>query len=165
VPNGNPIAGHERAEPQLVQQLTGELAGLVVLLVRADAEHGPGEADLALRVRAHHHVLQQRHRGEQGEVLEGAGDPEAGDAMGRSVDQVLPTEHHLTRRGLVDPADDVEHGRLAGTVRTDEPADLALLDVERQPVEGDDAAEADRHVLYLEQTQADLIPDIPLIIP
>ena len=55
------------------------------------------------------------------------------------------------RRRLVDPADDVEHRRLAGPVGTDQPADVTGLDAERQAVEGDDAAEANRHLLHVDQ--------------
>ncbi len=77
-------------------------------------------------VRADHHVLEQRHRREQRQVLERAGDAEPGDAVRRHVEQVLAVEPHRARRRLVDAADDVEHRRLAGTVRTDQAADLAL---------------------------------------
>ena len=44
--------------------------------------------------------------------------------------------------GLVEPRDDVERGRLAGAVRPDQADDAALLDIERQVVERDDAREA-----------------------
>ncbi len=149
---------HERTQPQLVQQLAGELARLGVLGVGADAEDRFGEADLALGVRADHDVLQQGHRREQGEVLERASDAEAGDPVGGGVDQVLPFEHHPPGGRLVDAADDVEHRGLASTVRADQTTDLTFVDVERQSVERHDPAEADGHVLYFEQTQADLIP-------
>ena len=45
----------------------------------------------------------------------------------------------------------VEQRRLAGAVRADEADDVAARDRERDAVERDDAAEADRHVLDLEQ--------------
>ena len=55
-------------------------------------------------------------------------------------------------RRLVDAADDVEHRRLAGAVRTDEPADLPLARCRRSDaVERHDAAEAHRHLLHIEQ--------------
>ena len=99
-----------------------------------------------------HHVLEQRHRREQRQVLERAGDAELGDAVRRQrrAGRARRTMHPAPRR-LVDAADDVEHRRLAGAVRPDEPADLALVDGERQPVERDDAAEAHRDVAHVEQ--------------
>ena len=42
----------------------------------------------------------------------------------------------------VEPRDEVEDSRLAGSVRTYQPDDLALRHVERDVVDGDDAAEA-----------------------
>ena len=60
---------------------------------------------------------------------------------------------YVTRSGrrFVDPADDVEHRRLAGPVGTDQPADVSRLDAEREAVEGDDPAEANRHLLHVDQ--------------
>ena len=60
---------------------------------------------------------------------------------------------------LVEPADDVEQRGLAGAVRADEGADLALLDGEGQPVERDDATEAHADVLDLEQRHAGPLGD------
>ena len=153
VPNGRPAAGRNASgpRPSSVEQVAGEVAGALVLLGRTEAEDRPAEADLALAVRTHHHVLEQRHRGEQRQVLEGAGDAELGDAVRRHVEQVAARGTSPPAGGLVDAADDVEHRGLAGTVRPDEAADLALVDAERQAVERHDAAEADRHVLHVEQ--------------
>ena len=87
----------------------------------------PDEADRALAVGADHHVLEQRHRREQRQVLERAGDAEArrcrgpGRRAGRARRRCT-----LPARRLVDAADDVEHRRLAGAVRPDQPADVAL---------------------------------------
>ena len=60
-------------------------------------------------------------------------------------------EVHRARGRVVDPADDVEHRRLAGAVGPDQAADLALVDREGEPVERDDAAEAHRDVLHLHE--------------
>ena len=62
-----------------------------------------------------------------------------------------PSSRTSPESGLVQARDDVERRRLAGAVRADQPRDVALLDVERDAVEGDDAAEAHRHVPYLEE--------------
>src|SRR5207249_2273929 len=45
----------------------------------------------------------------------------------------------------------VEERRLAGAVRADETDDRAALDIEREPVEGDDAAEADGQLAHSQQ--------------
>ena len=97
-------------------------------------------------------------RGNEREVLERAGDPEAGDAVGRYREQVLAVEGDRARERAVDPAEAVEHRRLAGAVRPDEAHDLALVDREAQTVERDDAPEADRHVTYIEQPHVVRLP-------
>ena len=48
------------------------------------------------------------------------------------------------------PGDDVHHRRLAGAVRADDAAQLAGIDVERQPVERLEAVEADGQLLEVE---------------
>jgi hypothetical protein len=99
-----------------------------------------------------HHVLQQRHAGEQREVLERAGDAMAGDAVRRHVQQVLTLEQHSALGRLVDPADDVEHRRFPGAVRPDQPTDLARVDREAESVKGGDSPESHGHALNVKQT-------------
>ena len=53
-------------------------------------------------------------------------------------EQVAAVEVDVAALRLVDPRDDVEQGRLAGAVGADQPADLTLLDREREVVERDD---------------------------
>ena len=62
-----------------------------------------------------------------------------------------PSRSTVARVGRVQARDDVERRRLAGAVRPDQARDLAFLDVERHAVEGDDAAEAQGDVPYLEE--------------
>src|SRR5205085_7182654 len=85
------------------------------------------------------------------DVLERPRDPLADDPMRRGAEQALAVERDLARVRPVEPGDQVEERRLAGAVRADQPADLAALDAERDVVDGDDAAEAPRHVLEREQ--------------
>ena len=148
-PGGRPE--HQWTEAELDEQVAGEVAGAPVLGGDSDPADRLGDADVALAVGPHHHVLEQAHRREQGEVLKRPGDPEGGDAVGRHSQQVLAVVRHAARRRLVDPADDVEHRRLAGSVGTDQPADVPRLDPECQAVQGDDAAEANRHFLHVDQ--------------
>src|SRR5215469_12451238 len=51
----------------------------------------------------------------------------------------------------IDAADAVEQRGFAGTVRSDQTADLIPCDIEGDAAEGDDAAEAHRHVDDAEQ--------------
>ena len=93
-------------------------------------------------MRADEHVVEHGHRPEELDVLERARDAAPDDAVRRRVQQALAVEVELARVGLVEPRDHVEERRLAGAVRADQPDDLALLDVERDVVDRDDAAEA-----------------------
>jgi hypothetical protein len=70
--------------------------------------------------------------------------PQAGERL------APPAQRPLV--GAREAADDVEQGRLAGAVGSDDPQDLALLDVQADGVEGRQAAEADRGAVDLEAT-------------
>ena len=104
------------------------------------------------RVRADEHVLEHRHRREELDVLERARDPELDDAARRRVQQGAAVEDDVARVEAVEPRDHVERRRLAGAVRPDQAGDRALLGVEGDVVQGDDAAEAQRRVLQREKT-------------
>ena len=95
----------------------------------------------------HHQVFQRGHAGKQPDVLEGARDL----CLFRNAEIVQPFEldgaavvmrqPHRAAGGFVEAGDAVEHGGLAGAVRSDQRGDLAPLGRERQVVDGDDAAE------------------------
>src|SRR5215208_715672 len=101
----------------------------------------------AASVPADEHVLEHRHRAEQLDVLEGAGDPALHDPVRRRLQERLLLEGDLAFVWFVEPRDQIEHRRLAGAVRADEPDDLPLVHVERYVVHRDDAAEPSRHAL------------------
>ncbi len=148
-------AVRQRTEAELVEQLAGSLAHPPVLATGADARDRPDEPDAALAVLADHHVLEQGHRREQGEVLERAGDAGPGDLVRRQGEQVESVEPHQAGGRVVDATDDVEHRRLARAVGPDQTADLAVVDGEAELVEGDDPAEPHRHFTHVEQRHAD----------
>src|SRR4029077_14070589 len=104
------------------------------------------EADRTLCVRTDHHVLQDRERREQRQVLERPGHTDAGDLVGTQRQQVLTVEGDVALARLVETTDAVEQRGLAGTVRSDEGADVPLLDLEAQPIERDDTTEADAQI-------------------
>src|SRR5438067_5097022 len=118
---------------------------------QADIAEDLAGAPAAARVPADQHMLEHRHRAEQLDVLEGARDPAADDAVRRRAQQAAPVEDDLAVVRPVEPRDQVEDRRLAGAVRPDQPDDLALTDVERDAVDGNDPAEAPRQLLDRKQ--------------
>src|SRR5581483_368774 len=67
-------------------------------------------------------------------------------AVRRRTQKRPAVEVELAPVWSVEPRDDVEERGLACAVRTDQPDDLPLLDLERDVVDRDDAAEPPRHV-------------------
>ncbi len=51
-------------------------------------------------------------------------------------DYVVAVDEHLTTAGVDDAADDIDQRGLAGTVRAEQPEDLALVDLEVNVLEG-----------------------------
>ena len=74
------------------------------------------------------------------DVLEGARDAHAGDAVWRRMGELLALEHQSAGGRRVDAADQVEDRRLAGTVRADDGEHLTVMDVEADGFDGADAA-------------------------
>ena len=134
-----------------MQDLEGVGGERLLLAGGADASHRPHEADLAEVVGPGHRVLEQAHRGKQRQVLERPGDSEPGNTVRADLEQILPVELQPATGGVVDPADHVEHRRLARAVRADQSEDLTLVDAERQSVERDDATEGHRDLINFEQ--------------
>jgi len=66
------------------------------------------------------------------------------NVFGWSPKQVDIVEADGAAVGLVESADAVEYGGLAGAVGADQRHDLARADGKRNPVQRDDAAEPDR---------------------
>ena len=58
--------------------------------------------------------------GKQANVLKRAGDAGRGDLVRLEADQVPRIELHLPVAGAIDAGEQIEHRRLAGTVRTDQ---------------------------------------------
>ena len=133
----------ERSEPQLVEQLTGELLDLPVLPVGADprviARTKPTWPWLwAPTITFSRRVIV----GKSARFWNVRAMPSEAIWCAGSVSRSWPSNSHPAVGRLVDATDDVEHRRLAGAVRTDQPADLALLDREAQAVQRNDATEA-----------------------
>jgi hypothetical protein len=138
-----------------IDDLLHAMTVLQFLAQRRSAPDRLGEnVALLQRDAARHDVVERCHALEQGDVLEGARDPLPGrvrSAHGASLD-AAKGDRALLRR--VEAVDNVQHRGLAGAVRTDNGADLALADIEGDLGDRLDAAEAQRHVLDLEQHAA-----------
>ena len=148
------LAGGQSEDPVDAEEL-GDLADSVavpaVLAHRVGQpqpgadEPRPGEV-----VAAEHQVLLHRRRGEERDVLEGAGHAEAGDRVRRQADEVAVAEAHRAGGGPVDAGQDVEHRRLAGAVGADQRVDRPGLNLEGDVVEGGDSREPDGDAVHRE---------------
>ena len=94
--------------------------------------------------------------GEVVEELEGLprpGQPRPGTDVRSDLRDLLAVEEHLAGRGH-EAGDRVDEGRLAGTVRTDQPDQHPLFDANGDLVDGPQAAERHRKVVGVEQRQS-----------
>ena len=101
--------------------------------------------------RADHDVLGHGEIGEGLELLEGARDAAAGDAVGPQAGDLAAVEEDAAGVGRLEAGDQVEQRRLAGAVGADDAEDLALVDIEGDVGVGGEAAEALGHAFDVEQ--------------
>jgi len=106
-------------------------------------------------VATEHEVVEHGHAPEQGDVLEGARDAELGEPARGQVGDVASLERDAAAVRMVEAADHVEDGRLAGAVGADDRQDLALLGLERHPRHGLHAAERLGRLADLEERAHD----------
>src|SRR6266702_690667 len=130
-------------EPGHRQELRGEPHGRAPAWV---AEEGAGGD-----------VLEDRHIRDHLDDLEGAGDPQAADAVGLEAADLLPPEEHLSGARTVKAGDATEERALPGAVRPDDAHDLPLGDREGDVLVGDDPREALGHPADLEERGAHLL--------
>src|SRR5579883_2668400 len=96
-------------------------------------------------------ILAHGQREEWLRHLEGAVDAEMDDTVRGEAADLAPFEAHPSAIGRIKAGDDIDAGRLAGAVGADEAEDLAWLQMEGQPVQRAEAAEALDEPLDLEQ--------------
>src|SRR5690606_40564869 len=84
---------------------------------------------------------QDVHALEEARGLEGAGQAQAGHLVGLERGRLDVADPGGARRWRQVSGEEVDEGGLAGAVRADHRKDLALVDVEVDAVDGDDAAE------------------------
>ena len=106
----------------------------------------------APHLRRHEDVLARSQAPERLEPLERAADPEPRPLVGLAARDVATVELDPARVRPEQPGDDVEQRGLAGPVGADQPGDVTDLDIDRHFTEGLQAAEADRHLAYVEES-------------
>src|SRR3990170_363249 len=107
-----------------------------------EVQHAGEEPRPAVDMPADHDVLQDRHLGEEPDMLERARHPESSDLEGLQALDRRPVEQDPAAVGRQDPGDQVEERRLARAVRPDQRLDRPARDVEGTPSHGLEAAEA-----------------------
>ena len=136
-----------------VEQLEDELrlvAGAALFTQgAADTQGLLDERGASAKVGSEGHVLEHRHPLEEGDVLEGPRDPPPRQLAGAA--DGLALEQDLTRGGVMEAADDVQHRALARAVRADEGTHLAPIDREAHVVDGAYAVEGEGEPADLEQ--------------
>ena len=104
-----------------------------------------------MNVHADQDILQRRQIAKQADGLIGAIDARGGHPVRREPVDALAGEPDLPVVRRVELHDAVEHRGLAGAVRADDRMDRAVLNLELEAVDGDQAAEALGHLFGPEQ--------------
>src|SRR5262249_43284546 len=138
-----------------VQEIDHLLRGLPVLYLHLPhvrkEEQLAEEARPLVRMARQQQVFQQGGVLEQLDVLEGACDAQRGDSVRRHVGDVAILENEAAGSWLVDAADQVEDGRLAGAIGADDGEYFALAHSEADVVDGADAPKVDNEFLCLKK--------------
>jgi len=90
-------------------------------------------------------VFDDAHAGEELGMLEGAGNTGACNGVRPVAGDGVAVKQDLAARGAVQPADTVEHARLAGAVRADQGEQLAGPRLEGYVLQDLQSAESERH--------------------
>ena len=124
---------------------------LLLGAVTPDAQHRFEETVVHVAVVCDFHIVEDGELAEEADVLECPRDAACRDFIRREPDDALATQGDLARRGAVDAREEVERRGLARAVRSDEPEQFALADVEVQVGDGGKPAEYHGDVRRLEQ--------------
>src|SRR5438552_3937824 len=120
-------------------------------------EQGVPDLGLHAHVASDAHVVEAGHVVEEPDVLEGASDAPSRDLVGLRPGDVTAVENDSSAGWRKKSGQNVEEGRLAGTVRPDQGEDLSSLDVEADVVDRNQAAEALGQVGQLEDVVGGLL--------
>ncbi len=115
---------------------------------RTMAQELPEEIAMHLQRAPGHNIVERRHAAEQRDILKRARDAAICRIVRAHLRAGLTLECDAPLLGLIEPVDDIEHRRLAGTVRPDNRANLAFMDIERNVADRFHAAERQRNVFH-----------------
>src|SRR5262249_22720361 len=101
-----------------------------------------------------HDVLEDRHAAKELRRLEGARETACGNPARCLAGDGCAVDEHVAARRLHEAADHVEQRGLAGTVRSDDAANLALLDREVDAVQRAHTTECDAEIADGEHRRA-----------
>src|SRR5262249_13840601 len=118
---------------------------------RAVAQELPEEAAVHLESATSQNIVERGHAAKQREILEGARYAAVGGGVRSHAPAHLALERDMPGLRLIEAVDHIEHGGLAGAVRTDDGADLTFADVKGHAGERAHAAERQRNVFNREQ--------------
>src|SRR5690606_6393855 len=102
-------------------------------------------------------VVDHRHRAKERQILERAAYSDIRHLVARHGRDDAPLEGDIPTATWVKPGKAVEQCAFACPVGAYQTADLALLNVEGNPIERNDAAKADRNAIYSQQGSASAI--------
>src|SRR6185436_7298862 len=139
-------------KPKVVQDFVDALVERSLAAARPWQAQGVAD-DVAVgtRVGADPDIVEHRQVLEQRDILEGATDPDFGNPVRLAIEYAVALQEDVAGAGLIEPAQAVEQRGLAGAVGSDQAEDLALMHLERNAVERNDAAEHDADVANRKQ--------------
>src|SRR4029079_4146325 len=118
---------------------------------RAVTQHLPQKASAHLQRAASHNIVERAHPLKQSDVLKGSCDAASGRLERLHPGAGLTLEGDGAMIRMIEAIDDVEHRGFTGAVRTDDGANFALPDVERNVRQCSHAAKHQRYALDLKQ--------------
>src|SRR5262245_15938509 len=118
-------------------------------------EDAAGDTCLGTAVAAEADIVEHAHLVKQDRALKRSDQAALGKRAGRLSRNVLAAIENLAARRRVEAADYVEGRGLAGAVRADETVDCALVHVQVEAVDGDDAAKSANEVANLKDGRLD----------
>ena len=119
--------------------------------MRAAAPEGFADAVAAVELGGGADVVEDAHRAEEPDVLEGAGHAAFGEHVRFHAGGGFSVEGDLAFGRLIDAGDHVEDGGLARAVGADEADQLALADFQAHVADRRQAAEADGDIFEFQQ--------------
>ncbi|MPM58577.1 hypothetical protein SDC9_105408 [bioreactor metagenome] len=120
----------------------------------SDSDKAREKARADVRMQAHLHVVQHAHVAEQSQVLKGAPQAHARDAVGRHAHDVVPRKADAAAIRRHDARENVQQRSLACTIRADQRMHMAGTNLDVHLIGGHHAAIGLEQTLVLQQHAA-----------